>query len=246
MRGTVDVVTNFASELDPSNSVPGYPYVLGVHELGWSVEPVGDVGAVGAVGDVSDVVKFGDEQRKAAGNVSERAVVVATALEDLSYRRLPHTTLIAMDRMGPEWLPCWPEFTVRCSNRFLVAIHRKSFTHQGRTYRSVFNYRDRHLYYSVTNAGGALGYPIASGTTSGDDHVDDDTNDNNDNKDNDHPHQHHEERAYSGWNTRQLLADGSTKRFPDGLYRLTVRAKDWFGNEGTSSVVVQVKNQQAS
>ena len=40
VSGTVDIVLNFASEFNKTNNVPGYPYVLGVHSISYTLTRV--------------------------------------------------------------------------------------------------------------------------------------------------------------------------------------------------------------
>ena len=118
VSGHIDAVISFSSEFDPSNSVPGYPYIHGVHELKWSLERVLDT-------------------ERVAGPF----------------------VLLSMARMGPNWDTCAPSFTVACAQSFLTKIFRPSFRFGGKFYRSVFDYKTRKVYYSVTN-GGPIGLPI--------------------------------------------------------------------------------------
>jgi hypothetical protein len=185
VTGTVDIVAQFSSQFRPSNSVPGHPYVLGVYELWWQVEPI-------------------TEQKLPP-------VGLPNTIKS-SFARQPATHLFSWSRMGPNW-PCAPEFTNRCTDSYLFAIHRRQFTYKGRPYQSVFDYRNRRIYYSVTNAG-PMGYPLM------------------------------ESDPQTGWNTSQIISIGNASywRFPDGDYRFTVFAADWWGNRANVSAVVRVSN----
>lgn len=85
---------------------------------------------------------------------------------DVGYMRIEPRSLIHMDRMGPDWFACVPDFTVSCSAQFLPSIFRKRFSYNGRRYESGFDYTRRKMYYSLTNAE-VDGYPAAYETRGG-------------------------------------------------------------------------------
>lgn len=185
--GTIDIVVSFQSEFRPPNKVPGYPYILGVNELWWEVEGTNNLQS-------NDVLFSGDK--------------VKAAIWNSSFARMPPSYLISMARMGPDW-PCAPAFTVACSDRFLLPIHRRQFSINGSRKQSIFDYRNRRLYYSITNTG-PMGYPL-------DEH-------------------HHS----TGWQTKQSLF--GEQRFPNGQYKVTIGARDWWRNEAEISFTIEIRN----
>eukprot|EP00160_Parvularia_atlantis_P015878 Unigene4765_Nuclearia_a/m.14573 Unigene4765_Nuclearia_a/g.14573 ORF Unigene4765_Nuclearia_a/g.14573 Unigene4765_Nuclearia_a/m.14573 type:complete len:506 (-) Unigene4765_Nuclearia_a:42-1559(-) len=111
LSGAIDIVVQMASEFTPTNSLPGYPYVNGVFEIGYSVE---------AINTASD--------------------------------GLPVLPLIDMDKLPNEWSSTLPDLGAADIDALLTHVYRQSFSYSGRTYRSVFDYNDRVLYYTVTHA----------------------------------------------------------------------------------------------
>eukprot|EP00004_Rigifila_ramosa_P016904 TRINITY_DN4056_c0_g1_i2.p1 TRINITY_DN4056_c0_g1~~TRINITY_DN4056_c0_g1_i2.p1 ORF type:complete len:439 (-),score=96.92 TRINITY_DN4056_c0_g1_i2:89-1405(-) len=49
------------------------------------------------------------------------------------------------------WPECQPELTEACSDDILRRVYQQSFVYNGQTFRSVFDYNTRSLYYRLTN-----------------------------------------------------------------------------------------------
>lgn len=65
---------------------------------------------------------------------------------------LPVLPLIRMDKLPDNWSSTLPDLPVDDVDALLRHVYRQSFTYQARTYRSVFDYNTRTLYYTVTHA----------------------------------------------------------------------------------------------
>ncbi|KAJ3242223.1 hypothetical protein HDU81_006635 [Chytriomyces hyalinus] len=131
VNGTVHAVTQLASEFSPSNSLEGYPYSQCPYEVVWFISR-------------RDATTSPAVTEELVGGTE----VLTKVMSKYSMVGGP-TVVVRFDRLPPAQ---WPRKSDSHDPKVLLDLYTESFqTPEGETVSSVFNYKDRKVYLTLTN-----------------------------------------------------------------------------------------------
>ncbi|KAJ3249417.1 hypothetical protein HDU78_003203 [Chytriomyces hyalinus] len=131
VNGTVHAVTQLASEFSPSNALEGYPYSQCPYEVVWFISRRDTNTLTG----ITEELVGGSE-------------VLTKVMSKYPMVGGP-TVVVRFDRLPPAQ---WPRKIDSHDPKVLLDLYTESFqTPSGETVSSVFNYKDRKVYLTLTN-----------------------------------------------------------------------------------------------